>query len=78
LPNSISAGKWIWDFHEAVNSRLGKNGGPEFSSISPSGKIVDLWNRYETELRLSIMKGDVKGHANFKRHLLLWKGFVGL
>jgi hypothetical protein len=74
-------GKWIWEFHETVNERLGKPKGPEFSDILGNGKerLRTIWKEYTTSVFESVQMGNLPGKniSEFARHLFLWKGFMG-
>ena len=74
-------GKWIWEFHEAVNERLGKPKGPEFSDTLGSGKdsLRILWRNYASSVFESVQMGNLPGKniSEFSRHLFLWQGFMG-
>jgi hypothetical protein len=66
---------WIWNFHEAVNSRLGKEGGPSYTPELGKVDVLVTWNTYKSFLKDSIASGKQKGSAvlEYSRHLLLWK-----
>lgn len=74
--------RWIWEFHEAVNARLGKTG-VEFSSdlgsASASNKTLrQLWKTYTDTILTSVQVGFVSRESvsEFSRHLFLWQGFA--
>jgi hypothetical protein len=75
-------GKWIWEFHETVNERLGKPKGPEYSDSLGSGKdsLQTLWRAYTSSIFESVQMGNLPGKniSEFARHLFLWKGFMGI
>lgn len=74
-------GKWLWEFHEAVNERLGKPKGPEYSDILGNGKerLSTLWREYSSSVFESVQMGNLPGKniSEFARHLFLWKSFMG-
>jgi len=76
-----NAARWIWEFHEAVNARLGKTG-VEFSSdlgsSSPKKTLRQLWKTYTDTILTSVQVGFVTREAvsEFSRHLFLWQGFA--
>ena len=80
--SSEGVGKWIWEFHEAVNERLGKLKGPEYSDTLGSGKenLRSLWREYTKSIFESVQMGHLPGKniSEFTRHLLLWQGFMGV
>ena len=76
--------RWIWEFHEAVNARLGKTG-VDFSSdlgsyaSSASKKTLrQLWKTYTDTILTSVQVGFVSRESvsEFSRHLFLWQGFA--
>jgi hypothetical protein len=75
-------GKWIWEFHEAVNERLGKPKGPEYDDLIGSGNdnLRTLWKDYTTNIYESVQMGNLPGKniSEFARHLFLWQGFMGI
>ena len=64
---------WFWNFHEAVNARLGKIGVP-FDTLRGNCNIMEEWAEYEKRLRGKIGI-DWKDIKMFKRHLQLWLEF---
>jgi hypothetical protein len=82
-PASASASRWIWEFHEAVNARLGKSG-VDFSSdlgssaFAPNKTLRQLWKTYTDTILTSVQVGFVTREAvsEFSRHLFLWQGFA--
>lgn len=78
----VNPGRWIWEFHEAVNERLGKPKGPEFSDeIGKHGKSLRaLWKEYTGSIFESVQMGNLPGKnvSEFARHLFLFQGFSGV
>ena len=80
-PSALTeGGRWIWEFHEAVNARLGKTG-VDFSSDlgSSSNKTLrQLWKTYTDTILTSVQVGFVtrESVSEFSRHLFLWQGFA--
>jgi len=79
---AANAARWIWEFHEAVNARLGKTG-VEFSSdlgtgFTPKKTLRQLWKTYTDTILTSVQVGFVTREAvsEFSRHLFLWQGFA--
>jgi len=79
---AANAARWIWEFHEAVNARLGKTG-VEFSSdlgssSAPKKTLRQLWKTYTDTILTSVQVGFVTREAvsEFSRHLFLWQGFA--
>ena len=71
-------GEWMWNFHEAVNQRLGKNPGPPFdSAIGKDLNIRNAWNAYVEIVRESLQAGHLRSNEmkEWVRHLLLWVAF---
>ena len=79
--------RWIWEFHEAVNARLGKTGvdfssdlGSSASSASSASKktLRQLWKTYTDTILTSVQVGFVSRESvsEFSRHLFLWQGFA--
>ena len=73
-------GQWIWNFHEAVNQRLGKNPGPSFTEVEAIGgdlNIRTLWSAYLELVRDSLQAGHLRSNEvkEWGRHLLLWCAF---
>jgi hypothetical protein len=76
--------KWMWEFHEAVNERLGK---PKWNiyfdtfDTLGSGKenLRSLWREYTKSIFESVQMGHLPGKniSEFTRHLLLRQGFMG-
>jgi hypothetical protein len=83
LPSSLKeVGLWVWNFHEAVNKRIGKIGiefSDELGQIEKGETLRNLWMNYTTEIFQSVQMGQLPGVGikNFKLHLFLWKGFCG-
>lgn len=67
---------WFWNFHEAVNSRLGKIGLP-FESVSEVHKkgVFEAWREFEMTVKGKVSLVVLK---TFERHLRLWAGFAGI
>jgi len=65
---------WFWNFHEAVNHRLGKEGitFETLMSLKQVG-VFEAWKEFTRVVRIPslILK-------NFERHLRLWAGFAGI
>lgn len=77
--SSKEVGKWIWEFHEAVNERLGKSKGPDFSE--DLGKNIDLgfaWQNFYETLKKEILLGNCKGKevADWYTHFKKWTLFL--
>ena len=74
-------GKWIWEFHNAVNERLGKPNGYIYSETLGNGNddLRSLWRAYTKCIFESVQMGHLPGKniSEFTRHLLLWQGFMG-
>ena len=75
--------EWIWKFHEAVNTRLGKPSVPyrnDIGKLDPNEKVRKIWNEYVEEIAENMQIGQVTGISvqKFQQHLLLWKGFCGI
>jgi len=80
LPASLEdVAKWIWTFHQAVNTRLGKNGVEFSENIGSEKDLRNLWMNYTTEILQAVQMGQLPGIGIkvFKQHLFLWKGFCG-
>ena len=74
--------EWMWKFHEAVNTRLGKPSVPyrnDIGKLDPNEKIRKIWNDYLEEIADNVQIGQVTGISiqKFQQHFLLWKGFCG-
>jgi len=65
---------WLWEFHEAVNHRLGKVGIP-FSELSLEGlpNVINAWKDF-----LSVVKLPAAAMKAYDRHIRLWVGFAGI
>lgn len=63
---------WFWNFHEAVNTRLGKVGGVPFP-LGEQPRVLDTWREFAAIVKIPtvLLKG-------FERHLRLWAGFAGI
>ncbi len=76
LPSSSKdVGIWIWNFHEAVNQRLGKPPGPPFSNeIGKENKIWERWFSYMECVKESFQVGHLHliEIKEWKRHLHHW------
>ena len=70
---------WIWQFHEAVNARLGKPSVVLVDGFGSSVILTKAWTEFKNCMRDSLMKGSVKGEfvANWRLHMKLWQGFCG-
>lgn len=78
---SIEGGRWLWEFHEAVNARLGKTGvdfSSELGSSASKKTLRQLWKTYTDTILTSIQVGFVtrESVSEFSRHLFLWQGFA--
>lgn len=72
-------GRWIWEFHEAVNQRLGKPSVIWSERIGEGSSVSKAWTDFQGSLKDSLLKGSVKGDsvARWKLHLQMWRGFCG-
>jgi len=52
--------EWMWEFHNAVNQRLGKEPFP-FESLEKKGSIRDFWKPYPYLLQESLLIGHLRG-----------------
>lgn len=83
LPLPSELGKWVWEFHEAVNLRLGKVSGvaysPSLGSLPANKSLRALWREYTENVFESVQMGNLPGKnlSEFARHLFLWQGFAG-
>ena len=82
IPVPAECGRWIWEFHEDVNRRLGKTGVPYSSELGswPTNKSLRrLWREYCESIFESVQMGNLPGKnlTEFGRHLFLWQGFAG-
>lgn len=71
-------GEWIWNFHEAVNKRLGKTPGPPYSNdIGRDLNIRVAWSKYLELVRDSLQSGHLRSNEvkEWSRHLLMWLAF---
>jgi len=77
IPSLTQFSKWIWDLHESVNKRLGKEGGPSLESIERSNILLN-WVNFVASIKESILTGAVSGGCvkEYTRHLKLWGGFA--
>lgn len=77
---AANGARWIWEFHEAVNARLGKTGVEFSSDLGSSSKktLRQLWKTYTDTILTSVQVGFVTREAvsEFSRHLFLWQGFA--
>ena len=67
---------WFWNFHEAVNTRLGKVGGVSLKDIivaQNQKKVLEAWKEFARVVKIPIVA--LKG---FERHIRLWAGFAGI
>jgi hypothetical protein len=66
--------EWFWQFHEAVNQRLGKVG-ISFSEVCsrPQRGVIETWKEF-----LAIVKLPAVSVKAFDRHIRLWMGFAGI
>ena len=73
-------GYWIWQFHEAVNTRLGKPSVAWTGDIGNSVNLAKAWADFQNCLKDSLLKGSVRGDlvTKWKIHLQLWQGFSGV
>jgi hypothetical protein len=71
--------EWMWTFHNAVNTRLGKEEFP-LDQLLESTSIRKSWKEYTDSLQESLLTGHLRGELvkEYKRHLLLWAAFSGL
>ena len=65
---------WFWNFHEAVNQRLGKVGVPHdvFMNTQQKG-VIEAWKEFAAIVRIPAV-----ALKTFERHLRLWAGFAGI
>ena len=82
IPLPADCGRWMWEFHEDVNRRLGKTGVPYSSVLSSSPKdksLRRLWREYCESIFESVQMGNLPGKnlTEFGRHLFMWQGFSG-
>jgi len=77
--NTYDTGTWLWDFHNAVNRRLGKEELALNVESGLSSGVIDSWVAYQTVLKDSMFRGTVRGEAlkDWNRHLRMWLGFSG-
>lgn len=81
--NKDQVRKWVWEFHTAVNERLGKTVHVEYESVEPMYKDYDirkLWKIVWGEIYPEVgRKGglDADKMREFNRHVILWRGFTG-
>ena len=73
-PNPSEYAHWFWEFHEAVNARLGKPSFPFTPDVSIN--IHQAWKTFNytigsREINAEFIK-------KFGRHLQLWIGFAGI
>ena len=75
---SVSAVKWAWEFHQAVNTRLKKVGMDFSDDIGKDTKLSDLWRMYLNSLETYILTGKLvrKDVIEFGRHLGMWIRFA--
>ena len=82
IPESAGEyGIWLWNFHEAVNKRLGKTADIPFTpELGASTRVRESWKQYVYILRDSVLSGHVKGSSvkDFTRRIGLWAGFAGV
>ena len=65
---------WFWNFHEAVNTRLGKVGVSfEEYKLQNKQKVIESWKEFARVVKIPATP--LKG---FERHLRLWMGFAGI
>lgn len=82
--NKEGARRWLWEFHESVNTRLQKTVHVGLDDLPGIYGTVDikviwkqLWNEIFPEIgRLGGLEADKMREYN--RHVLLWRGFAGL
>ena len=76
VPSAASEiGQWIWQFHEAVNERLGKPAGPPFTrDLGRQTGLLESWKEYQRCIQESVLKGSVPGDAmrEWNRRFQLW------
>jgi len=75
--------KWVWDFHEDVNNRLGKVGGVSLESVESIYTSIDvkkLWKDIWKDLTGDLgQKGglDYDKMREYNRHYIMWMSFSG-
>ena len=70
--------EWFWEFHEAVNHRLGKVGIPFSEVVSSSSSdsrrdVIGAWKEF-----LAVVKLPSVAVKAFDRQIRLWIGFAGI
>jgi hypothetical protein len=82
LPSSAKEySQWIWNLHDDVNIRLGKDPSPPWNpGIGSKTHVWTAWKNYRTSIKDSIVTGKHNGAflIEFNRHLMLWESFTGL
>jgi|UniRef100_A0A6C0DN64 hypothetical protein len=77
----VSPIRWIWEFHNAVNERLGKES-VSFESMEHRtvSSIRDAWKNYTKTIQESLSTGRLRGDLlkEFTRHFKLWASFIGV
>jgi hypothetical protein len=86
IPVPADCGRWMWEFHEDVNRRLGKTSVPYSGDLGSPGHALQtnkslrrLWREYCESIFESVQMGNLPGKnlTEFGRHLFLWQGFAG-
>ena len=82
LPLSVKEySLWIWNLHDAVNTRLGKGPSPPWNAdIGSKTHLWTAWKNYRSSIKDSIVTGKHNGSfiLEFNRHLMLWASFTCL
>ena len=69
--------EWIWQLHESVNQKLGKDGVPFSVDIGEPISVRQSWKIYKNILREYVLaNGSVMNE--YGRHIGLWAGFAGI
>jgi len=76
--HSLDSNLRLWEFHQAVNARLKKNGVEFSDNIGKDAKLSDGWAIYLKSLETYILTGKLvrKDVNEFGRHFNMWLRFA--
>ena len=69
---------WLWEFHEAVNHRLGKPSYAFTENLGRSYNLKEEWKKYKLIVKKDLLIGNLNSElfAMWERHFHLWLSFI--